>query len=547
MAEGADQAMKAFLMYRDRDFDPDRTLPSMVVEADWDWRRRFGEFDPWSHLPWNARALSRDLELDVLFSAMAANQRFVFEVARRAVLSAVSETPEAILYRQAILKDCLNNRSLIRDMYGLTLETIGLERAKHWRHSFLNSAGGVLSQSVNALEMFAGMLKRLRRMADAHADKFESEGFVRFWRMLKSELRDEYFAEVAAHLDELKFRNGVLISARLTEGNKGTDYVLRRLSEADRRWLKRLLSRRPPSHTLQVHPRDEAGHRALNELRDRGVTLVANAVAQSCDHILSFFAMLRTELAFYVGCLNLDERLAELGDPTCFPLPVGVDKRAFACRGLYDVCLALKMNGKVVGNDVAANGKDLAVITGPNTGGKSTFLRSAGLAQLMMQAGVFVPAEALTTSVCNGLFTHYKREEDTTMNSGKLDEELARMSSIVDHVNSNAMLLFNESFAATNEREGSEIARQIVSALIEKGIKVFFVTHQYEFARGFATKGMANAIFLRAERDASGQRTFKVKEGEPLPTSFGGDLYKKIFEGAKDSRSGRAVTEPAAH
>jgi DNA mismatch repair ATPase MutS len=115
------------------------------------------------------------------------------------------------------------------------------------------------------------------------------------------------------------------------------------------------------------------------------------------------------------------------------------------------------------------------------------------------------------------------------MNSGKLDEELSRMSDIVDKITSNSMVLFNESFAATNEREGSEIARQIVSALLEKRIKVFFVTHQYEFAHGFYDKKIGNAIFLRAERKTGGARTFKLIEGEPLQTSYGEDLYNRIF------------------
>jgi DNA mismatch repair ATPase MutS len=115
------------------------------------------------------------------------------------------------------------------------------------------------------------------------------------------------------------------------------------------------------------------------------------------------------------------------------------------------------------------------------------------------------------------------------MSSGKLDEELSRMSDIVNNITSNPVVLFNESFAATNEREGSEIARQIICALVEKRIKVFFVTHLYEFAHGFYDKKMESAIFLRAERRADGGRTFRLIEGEPLPTSFGEDLYKKIF------------------
>jgi DNA mismatch repair ATPase MutS len=115
------------------------------------------------------------------------------------------------------------------------------------------------------------------------------------------------------------------------------------------------------------------------------------------------------------------------------------------------------------------------------------------------------------------------------MKSGKLDEELSRMSGIVDNLTSNSMLLFNESFAATNEREGSEIARQIICALLEKRIKVFFVTHLYEFAHVFYENRMENIIFLRAERQSDGKRTFKLIEGEPLQTSYGEDLYNRIF------------------
>lgn len=103
------------------------------------------------------------------------------------------------------------------------------------------------------------------------------------------------------------------------------------------------------------------------------------------------------------------------------------------------------------------------------------------------------------------------------------------MSGIVDHISSDSMVLFNESFAATNEREGSEIARQIVSALLEKRIKIFFVTHLYPFAHGFAARKTANAIFLRAERQEDGGRTFRLAEGEPLQTSFGEDLYNLVF------------------
>jgi DNA mismatch repair ATPase MutS len=239
--------------------------------------------------------------------------------------------------------------------------------------------------------------------------------------------------------------------------------------------------------------------------------------------------MLRTELAFYVGCLNLHERLAAKGEPTCFPVPNPCAERRYAVRDIYDVCLALKLGQRVVGNDGDGDGKELFVITGANQGGKSTFLRSVGLSQLMMQCGMFVPARSYCANLCAGLFTHCKREEDATMQSGKLEEELRRVSSIVDHLSPECIVLFNESFQSTNEREGSEIGRQIVQALLESRVKVFFVTHMYALASTLSDKNTMNTMFLRAERRGDGTRTFRIIPGAPLRTSFGKDLYEQIF------------------
>jgi DNA mismatch repair ATPase MutS len=496
--------MKAFLMYKDQDFDLLQKLPS------------------------NEQALSQDLELKTLFNAMALGDEFLFEVAKKAVLFGLNNDLDTILYRQNILKDCLKNSSTVRAIYDIAVESIE-NKKKHYYGIFSHYPSGILYSSREMLQMFVDLLKKLKNIADEHADKFESEGFTAFLAMLGRELDDEYFDSIQNHLRELKFRGGVLLSAELGKGNEGANYVLRKPNNKNPNWVKHVFAKKSPVYTFTIHPRDDHGARALGELKDRGINLVANALAQSSDHILSFFTMLLTELAFYVSCLNLYDQLAQMGEPVSFPLPVAPDERRHSFKGLYDVCLALTMKQKVVGNDVTADNKDLVIITGANQGGKSTFLRSIGLAQLMTQCGMFVPAESFCANICEGLFTHYKRKEDATMKSGKLDEELSRMSDIVDKITPNSLMLFNESFSATNEREGSEIARQITCALLDRRIKVFFVTHQYEFAHDFHDKKIENAIFLRAERKADGGRTYKVIEGEPLQTSYGKDLYHRVF------------------
>jgi DNA mismatch repair ATPase MutS len=495
--------MKAFLMYRDQDFDVKQKLPS------------------------NEQALMQDLELDTLLNAMALDDKFLLEVAKSSLLTSLNDV-DIILYRQNILRDCLKNPAIVRDIYNIAVEAIESEKKHYWGFSS-RSPGTILYVSIEAMQTFVEMLKKLRDVADKHFDQFNSEGFKSLFKMLQNELTDEYFATIHNHLKQLKFRGGILVSAELGKGNKGINYILHKLQEMHQSWLMWILwqlreilpddvfsffSDKPPPQTFYLYPRDESGARALGELRDRGINLVANALAQSTEHILSFFNMLRTELAFYIGCLNLHEKLIQKGELISFPVPISHDEREFSCIGLYDICLSLSLKQRVVGNEINADNKDLIIITGANQGGKSTFLRSVGLAQLMMQCGMFVPAESLRANVCKGLFTHYKREEDTSMKSGKLDEELSRMSNIVENLAPNSMILFNESFAATNEREGSEIARQVTSALLEKQIKVFFVTHQYEFAHSYYDKKMENAIFLRAERKVS------VHGGGGLPTNL---------------------------
>jgi DNA mismatch repair ATPase MutS len=114
------------------------------------------------------------------------------------------------------------------------------------------------------------------------------------------------------------------------------------------------------------------------------------------------------------------------------------------------------------------------------------------------------------------------------MTSGKLDEELARMSVIADEIKPHCVVLFNESFSATNEREGSEIARQVLQALIDSDIRPLVVTHLFDLAEHFYENASDTTLFLQAGRETEAGRTFKVLPGKPLPTSFAEDVFERI-------------------
>lgn len=529
--------MKVFLLHGDADFDPKPALRDATYEA-----MRSGHL----HAISSARReverqrtrggcpeqsgsdddLVADLELDTVFAAMAAGDEFLYETARRVVLT----EPDEMTYRQQVLADCLAQPEVVGEIYELAIQALASERELGGLWSGARPSY-ILHHSVRLLGLYVPVLERLRQIADERSEGFTSKGFSRFFAMVRAELSDDYLETVRRYLKELEFKHGLVQSAELGEGDKGRRYIVHEPAR-DRGWRHRLPligNRRTEEYSFELHPRDEAGGRYLEDIRGRGLNHVADAVAQSADHVQSFFTMLRLELAFYLGCRNLHARLTGKGEPTCFPEPCPEHEVALSAEGLYDVCLALHIEQRVVGNEITADGRSLVMITGANQGGKSTFLRSLGVAQLMMQCGMYVGARSLRASVCSGVYTHYKREEDATMEGGKLDEELSRMRQIADRIAPGAVLLCNESFASTNEREGSEIARQVVRAALERRIRVVFVTHMYELAQSFHEAQDGTTLFLRAERRDDGQRTFKLLEGEPLPTSYGQDSYRRIF------------------
>jgi DNA mismatch repair ATPase MutS len=425
---------------------------------------------------------------------MAGTDEFLFEVAQQALLTALHNDIDTVFYRQAILRDCLKNAVVVKGLYDL-MTAVAEETRRQWWSMSSSYPGSMLYGSVDLMETFLDVLRKLRKVAEENGAGFESEGFRSLFAILRKELNEQYLTTIKAHLKELKFRKGALLSAELGNNNEGTHYILRKPHNKEQTWFQRLLGKGPASYSFRLHPRDEIGVRILSDMRNRGISRVPLALAQSSDHVLGFFKELRTELALYVGCLNLQTSLSSTGMPVAFPTPMPTGGSGHQFSGLYDVSLCLTMNRRVVGNTVNPGHKKLVIITGANQGGKSTFLRAIGLAQLMMQCGSFVGAEGFKAEISPALFTHYKREEDQTMESGKFDEELARLSDIADHIVPNSILLFNESFAATNEREGSDIAGQIVRALLESRTKIFYVTHLYEFASRFFDPKHRQCIF----------------------------------------------------
>lgn len=137
------------------------------------------------------------------------------------------ERDQPAAHRLDILNDCLKQPDVVRELYAIAVEAVEKKR-KHYLGALAHYPDWVLRLSLELIESLLDTVRKLREMADVHGHRFVSDGWTRFFTMVKEELSDSYFTEVRYHLAQLKFRKGVCISARLGKGNQGSDYVLRR-------------------------------------------------------------------------------------------------------------------------------------------------------------------------------------------------------------------------------------------------------------------------------------------------------------------------------
>ena len=456
-----------------------------------------------------------DLEMEHILNIMSRDSEELSDICRQVMDLSLSSSDE-IIYRQDILKDFLAQPEVARKIYQTCLDARENKRGI-WLNLSSPYLSTIYSSAAHLLKIYMEALVKIRKILEEHT--FTSAGLRRFSATLSEELSDEYLDQLRDLEDGIAEKNGILISSGFGSFLQGVSYVKLQKEKG----LSRLQWLVHPSYTIAEQ--DTTGSKDLEFRRDRAINEVANAMAQAADNLENFTNTLRMELGFYVGALNLHDQFQQFFLPVCFPSFSTSSSRSW--ENLYDGSLALLKGGPVVGNSLEIVDTMHCLITGANQGGKTTFLRSVGQCQLMAQCGLFVCADRCTIPVNTSIYTHFKREEDSKMDSGKLDEELERMSKIIDGLSSGSLLLSNESFSSTNDVDGSKILGQITQALLEKNIEVFTVTHLINYAMTYSEN--QNTLCLRAERMPDGTRTFKLVVGKPLKTAFGEDIFQKIF------------------
>lgn len=173
----------------------------------------------------------------------------------------------------------------------------------------------------------------------------------------------------------------------------------------------------------------------------------------------------------------------------------------------------------------------MAVITGPNMSGKSTYMRQVALITLMAQIGCFVPADYAKISVVDQIFTRIGASDDLTAGQSTFMVEMSEVADIVKHATKNSLVILDEVGRGTSTFDGISIARAVseyISTNRSMGCKTLFATHYHEL--------------ISLEKELDGVRNFSVavkRQGDSIK------FLRKIVPGGVDESYGIEVAKLA--
>lgn len=140
-----------------------------------------------------------------------------------------------------------------------------------------------------------------------------------------------------------------------------------------------------------------------------------------------------------------------------------------------------------VPNDTHLNDTDdrVAIVTGPNMAGKSTYMRQTAIIVLMAQIGSFVPARSATVGICDRVFTRIGASDDLAGGASTFMVEMSEVASILKNATADSLLILDEIGRGTSTYDGMAIARAVLEYCADArklGAKTMFATHYHELS-----------------------------------------------------------------
>jgi len=296
-------------------------------------------------------------------------------------------------------------------------------------------------------------------------------------------------------------------------------------------------------------PMSDALKKVVTDILKRTVNNLKSTLNKYVGNSGYTFITLMPEITFYIRFAELMDKIKAKGFNLCKAEILKSEERLTDAKGIYNLKLAIKAineDDSIKAEDIVTNdfkfdeNARIYILTGPNRGGKTTITQAVGLAFLLAQNGIYVPASSISLSPADNVFTHFPADENDTVDLGRLGEESKRLAEIFSSATKKSLLLLNESLATTNVSEGLYIAKDVIKAMRYLGVRCIFNTHMHDLARnleeinqGIEGESKIESMVTGVE---NGKRSFKIFILPPQGVSYAKDIavkYGVTFENIK--------------
>jgi DNA mismatch repair protein MutS len=434
------------------------------------------------------RSFERDLNLDQLVAAIAAD-REERDLITETLFGHLRDA-DAVRYRQEVFRD-LDDPALlgeIRRFAGLIAEVrrhLSQLAAMHYRYQregWLLDAAAIYCEAVRSLAAHLASARLSSRALLAFRDYLARYAAATAFTALAGETKDRKDAlgriryctrikgdrvEVTRYAGEADYSAVVLKTFERFKQGAAKDYLIRyRVQPGMNHVAAQILGL-----VARLFPEEFAD---LDGYCSRHAAFLDEGILRACQ-----------ELQFYLAYLDYTGPLRDAGLSFCYP-EVSADSKDVSADGTFDLALAGKLVARgtpVVTNDFRLEGRErIAVVTGPNQGGKTTFARTFGQLHHLAGVGCPVPGSAARLFLFDRLFTHFEREEDLAARTGKLEDDLIRIGATLRAATPDSIVILNETFASTTTRDARFLGTKLLTRVMRLDALCVYVTFVDELA-----------------------------------------------------------------
>ena len=198
-----------------------------------------------------------------------------------------------------------------------------------------------------------------------------------------------------------------------------------------------------------------------------------------CQQISGHIASIIT-FADVVATLDTLACFAETANLHNYVKPILVEEETLEIRDGRHPVLDRLLLDKFVPNDCSLNDESLALITGPNMAGKSTYIRQIALITLLAHTGSFVPAKSATIGMVDRIFTRVGASDELHSGQSTFMVEMVETANILNNASEKSLVILDEIGRGTSTLDGLSLAWAITETLAESGCRTLFATHYHE-------------------------------------------------------------------